>query len=126
MRAQRLRSLARSPFRRAPRKLRNRLTLGLAVLLMVICAGVGLATTHLVGRFLLDRLDQQVTQAGPRYAASLEHGGSAGTDGGGGGIGVARCAIRVSTTVWPTSGTVSSLRRAAAAAANAGTPGVMS
>ena len=71
MRAPRLRSLARSPFRRAPRKLRTRLTLGLAVLLMVIFAGVGLATTHLVGRFLVDRLDQQVTQAGPRYAAGL-------------------------------------------------------
>ena len=36
---------------------------------------------------------------------------------------VARAAIRVSTTVWPTPGTVSSRRSAAAAAAKAGTPG---
>src|SRR6202034_3603400 len=39
------------------------------------------------------------------------------------GIGVARAAVLVSTTVWPTPGSVSSCRSAAAAAANAGTPG---
>ena len=42
-----------------------------------------------------------------------------------GGIGVARAAVRVSTTVWPTPGRVSSWRSAAAAAANAGTPGTI-
>ena len=43
-----------------------------------------------------------------------------------GGIGVARAAMRVRITVWPTPGTVSSRRSAAAAAANAGTPGTIS
>jgi two-component system OmpR family sensor kinase len=66
----RLRSLRPRP----PRTLRARLTIGLVVLLAVIFAGVGFATTRLLGHFLLDRLDQQLAQAGPRYAASLERG----------------------------------------------------
>ena len=41
-------------------------------------------------------------------------------------MGVARWATRVRITVWPTVGTVSSRLRAAAAAANAGTPGTTS
>ena len=41
-----------------------------------------------------------------------------------GGIAEARPGVRVSTTDWATSGSVNSRRRAAAAAAKAGTPGV--
>jgi two-component system OmpR family sensor kinase len=57
-----------------PRTLRGRLTLGLVVLLTVIFAGVGFATAALLRNFLVDRLDQQLAAAGPRYAQSLEHG----------------------------------------------------
>lgn len=57
-----------------PRTVRGRLTLGLVVLLAAIFAGVGLGTTALLRGFLLTRLDQQLTAAGPRYAQSLEHG----------------------------------------------------
>jgi two-component system OmpR family sensor kinase len=56
-----------------PRTLRGRLTLGLVVLLTVIFAGVGFGTTALLRGFLVTRLDQQLTAAGPRYAQSLEH-----------------------------------------------------
>jgi len=44
----------------------------------------------------------------------------------GGSIGEARTAVRVSTTVWLTPGSVSSIPSAAAVAAKAGTPGVTS
>jgi two-component system, OmpR family, sensor kinase len=44
------------------------------VLLAAIFAGVGLGTTALLRGFLVTRLDQQLTAAGPRYAQSLEHG----------------------------------------------------
>ncbi|ACU75002.1 histidine kinase [Catenulispora acidiphila DSM 44928] len=57
-----------------PRTLRGQLTLGLVVLLAVIFAGVGIGTTALLRGFLVTRLDQQLTAAGPRYAQSLEHG----------------------------------------------------
>ena len=57
-----------------PRTLRGRLTLGLVVLLAAIFAGVGFGTTALLRGFLVTRLDQQLTAAGPRYAQSLEHG----------------------------------------------------
>jgi hypothetical protein len=43
-----------------------------------------------------------------------------------GGIAVARSAVRVRITVWATPGTVNSRPSEAAAAANAGTPGVTS
>ncbi|NUR59035.1 MAG: HAMP domain-containing protein [Catenulispora sp.] len=64
-----------------PRTLRGRLTLGLVVLLTVIFAGVGLATAALLRTFLVDRLDQQLALAGPRYAESLEHGLARSADG---------------------------------------------
>jgi len=57
-----------------PRTLRGQLTLGLVVLLAAIFAGVGFGTTALLRGFLVTRLDQQLTAAGPRYAQSLEHG----------------------------------------------------
>ncbi|MEY9891003.1 two-component system OmpR family sensor kinase [Catenulispora sp. MAP5-51] len=56
-----------------PRTLRGQLTLGLVVLLAAIFAGVGFGTTALLRGFLVTRLDQQLTAAGPRYAQSLEH-----------------------------------------------------
>ncbi|MEY9926671.1 two-component system OmpR family sensor kinase [Catenulispora sp. GP43] len=56
-----------------PRTLRGQLTLGLVVLLAAIFAGIGFGTTALVRGFLVTRLDQQLTAAGPRYAQSLEH-----------------------------------------------------
>ncbi|WP_079062907.1 sensor histidine kinase [Peterkaempfera griseoplana] len=59
--------------RALPRTLRARLIAGLLVLLAVTCTGVGLATTTALDRFLVTRLDQQLADAGGRYAASLEH-----------------------------------------------------
>lgn len=59
--------------RAVPRTLRARLIAGMLVLLAVTCTGVGLATTTALQGFLLERLDQQLTDAGGRYAASLEH-----------------------------------------------------
>jgi two-component system OmpR family sensor kinase len=56
-----------------PRTLRGQLTLGLVVLLAAIFAGVGFGTTALLRGFLVSRLDQQLSAAGPRYAQSLEH-----------------------------------------------------
>ncbi|MFB7664490.1 sensor histidine kinase [Kitasatospora sp. NPDC056138] len=62
------------PLRRAvPRTLRARLIAGLLALLLLTCAGVGLATTQALRHFLVDRLDQQLADTGGRYAASLEH-----------------------------------------------------
>ncbi|MFD0400856.1 sensor histidine kinase [Kitasatospora sp. NPDC127121] len=64
--------------RLVPRTLRARLIAGLLVLLVVTCAAVGLATTAALRHFLVDRLDQQLADAGGRYAASLEHAGQGG------------------------------------------------
>ena len=58
-----------------PRTLRARLTVGLVVLLAVSCAAVGLAAVIELNGFLTSRLDEQLGQVGPRFAASLEHGG---------------------------------------------------
>jgi two-component system OmpR family sensor kinase len=60
------------------RTLRGRLIAGLLVLLTVACAVVGLVTTLALHRFLVARLDQQLTAAGTRYAVNLEHPGPAG------------------------------------------------
>lgn len=69
-------------FRRfRPRTLRGRLTLGLVVLMTVIFAGVGVTTVELLHGYLIDRLDQQLAAAGPRYAQSLEHGLTHAVDG---------------------------------------------
>ncbi|MFE7167767.1 sensor histidine kinase [Streptomyces sp. NPDC057616] len=59
-----------------PRTLRARLTFGLVVLLAISCAAVGLAAVFELNGFLTSRLDQQVAQTGPRFAASLEHPGT--------------------------------------------------
>ncbi|MFF3502664.1 sensor histidine kinase [Streptomyces sp. NPDC003247] len=65
------------PARRIPRPhtLRARLTLGLVVLLAISCAAVGVAAVLGVRAFLTSRLDEQLTEAGNRFAVSLEHGG---------------------------------------------------
>ncbi|WP_329226216.1 HAMP domain-containing sensor histidine kinase [Streptomyces canus] len=56
-----------------PHTLRARLTLGLLVLLAVSCAAVGLAAVVELNGFLTSRLDEQLTEAGNRFAVSLEH-----------------------------------------------------
>jgi two-component system, OmpR family, sensor kinase len=58
-----------------PHTLRARLTLGLLVLLTVSCAAVGLAAVVELNGFLTSRLDEQLTEAGNRFAVSLEHKG---------------------------------------------------
>ncbi|RRR72051.1 cell wall metabolism sensor histidine kinase WalK [Streptomyces sp. RP5T] len=58
-----------------PHTLRARLTLGLVVLLAVSCAAVGLAAVLGLKGFLTSRLDEQLTEAGNRFAVSLEHQG---------------------------------------------------
>jgi two-component system OmpR family sensor kinase len=57
----------------AARTLRTRLTAGILVLLVVSCAGIGIATSITLQGFLVDRLDQQLVQAGSRLDVSLEH-----------------------------------------------------
>ncbi|MGQ4386376.1 HAMP domain-containing sensor histidine kinase [Streptomyces sp. SAS_270] len=56
-----------------PHTLRARLTAGLVVLLAISCAAVGVAAVVGLNGFLTGRLDQQLTAAGSRYPASLEH-----------------------------------------------------
>ncbi|MEW2559700.1 sensor histidine kinase [Streptomyces griseorubiginosus] len=58
-----------------PHTLRARLTLGLVVLLAVSCAAVGGAAVLGLRGFLTSRLDEQLTEAGNRFAVSLEHRG---------------------------------------------------
>ena len=66
----------------AGRTLRTRLTAGVLILLVVSCAGIGIATSITLQGFLVTRLDQQLTEAGGRLDVSLEQpGGSAGGTG---------------------------------------------
>ncbi|WP_406009986.1 HAMP domain-containing histidine kinase [Streptomyces sp. NBC_00637] len=58
-----------------PRTLRARLTAGLVVLLAVSCAAVGVAAVVELNGFLIRRLDEQLSEVGSRFPASLEHGG---------------------------------------------------
>ncbi|MEV4002579.1 HAMP domain-containing sensor histidine kinase [Actinomadura sp. NPDC049753] len=58
---------------RGPRTLRARLTAGLLVLLALSCLAVGVATATALDRFLMGRLDEQLTASGGRFPASLEH-----------------------------------------------------
>ncbi|MGW6404672.1 sensor histidine kinase [Streptomyces sp. NPDC055134] len=60
--------------------LRARLTAGLLVLLTIGCAAVGGAAVLELGGFLTDRLDQQLSDTGSVFAASLEHHGNTGRD----------------------------------------------
>ncbi len=61
-----------------PRTIRARLTAGLLVLLAVGCAAVGVAAVYELNGFLTGRVDQQLRDVGPRFPASLEHGGEGG------------------------------------------------
>ncbi|WP_371483345.1 ATP-binding protein [Kitasatospora sp. NBC_00315] len=63
--------------RLVPRTIRSRLVAGLLALLVITFAGVGLAVTTALEHYLVGQLDQRLNDAGGRYAASLEHGGSA-------------------------------------------------
>ncbi|WP_328745717.1 HAMP domain-containing histidine kinase [Streptomyces sp. NBC_00285] len=63
-----------------PYTLRARLTLGLVVLLAVSCAAVGLAAVLELNGFLTSRLDEQLTDAGNKFAVSLEHKGEQAKD----------------------------------------------
>jgi two-component system OmpR family sensor kinase len=60
--------------------LRTRLIAVLVVCLLLSYAAVAGATTLALRRFLLERLDQQLTAAGLRYATSLEHRGDRDSD----------------------------------------------
>ncbi|OQR63832.1 two-component sensor histidine kinase [Streptomyces maremycinicus] len=92
--------LARGPLRRPagrwaarlprPHTLRARLTAGLVVLLAVSCAAVGVAAVVELDGFLTGRLDQQLREAGERFPASLEHGGTRPSDHDGDGDGDTR------------------------------------
>ncbi|MER5640085.1 HAMP domain-containing sensor histidine kinase [Kitasatospora sp. NPDC002227] len=64
----------------APRTLRARLIAGVLALLVLVCGGIGLVTTAELRHFLVDRLDQQLSDTGGRYAASLERAANPGTD----------------------------------------------
>ena len=66
----------------AGRTLRTRLTAGVLVLLVVSCAGIGVATSITLQSFLVTRLDEQLSQAGNRLDVSLEHPESSGHPGG--------------------------------------------
>lgn len=55
--------------------LRGRLVAVLLACLLVCCGAVAAATTLALRGFLLNRLDQQLADAGNRYAVTLEHGG---------------------------------------------------
>jgi len=52
--------------------LRFRLSLLLAALLLIACAAVGAASTIALRTFLVHRFEQQLTEAGDRYAGALE------------------------------------------------------
>ncbi|MBR7825041.1 HAMP domain-containing histidine kinase [Actinospica sp. MGRD01-02] len=62
-----------------PRTLRTRLVLGVIALMAVTFVGIDFATTRALSDFLVARVDQQLDDAGVRYAVSLER------DAGGGG-----------------------------------------
>jgi len=64
------------------RTLRTRLTAGILVLLVISCAGIGIATSITLQGFLVTRLDQQLVEAGNRLDVSLEHPESSGRPGG--------------------------------------------
>ena len=65
----------------AGRTLRTRLTAGILVLLVVSCAGIGIATSITLQGFLVTRLDQQLVEAGSRLDVSLENPGGPGGPG---------------------------------------------
>ena len=57
-----------------PRTLRGQLTVGLVLVLVAASAVLGVATALFLRSFLINRLDQQLTEAGGRYSSGLERG----------------------------------------------------
>ncbi|MEV0973806.1 sensor histidine kinase [Microtetraspora glauca] len=64
-----------------PRTLRARLVIGVLALLALACAAVGTACSLSLERFMVDRLDAQLSMTTGKFAASLEHGGRYGERG---------------------------------------------
>jgi two-component system OmpR family sensor kinase len=64
--------------RLVPRTLRARLTCGLVVLLALSCAAVGIAAVVALRGVLTGQIDQQLSEAGGRFPATLEHDGEPG------------------------------------------------
>ncbi|WP_311922160.1 HAMP domain-containing sensor histidine kinase [Microbispora sp. H10836] len=60
-------------FRLVPRTLRARLVVGTLVLLVLACAAAGAASSLLLERFMVERLDQQLYMTAGRFAESLAH-----------------------------------------------------
>ncbi|MEV4328178.1 hypothetical protein AB0J37_38575, partial [Microbispora rosea] len=56
-----------------PTTLRARLVVGTLVLLVLACAAAGAASSLLLERFMIERLDQQLSVTAGRFAASLAH-----------------------------------------------------
>ncbi|MEU6428836.1 HAMP domain-containing sensor histidine kinase [Microbispora sp. NPDC046973] len=56
-----------------PTTLRARLVMGTLVLLVLACAAAGAASSLLLERFMVERLDQQLSMTAGRFAASLAH-----------------------------------------------------
>jgi two-component system OmpR family sensor kinase len=56
-----------------PRTLRARLVTGVLILLALACATIGVATSLALERFMVDRVDQQLSMTVGKFAASLEH-----------------------------------------------------
>ncbi|WP_221891294.1 cell wall metabolism sensor histidine kinase WalK [Microbispora sp. KK1-11] len=56
-----------------PTTLRARLVVGTLVLLVLACAAAGAASSLLLERFMVERLDQQLSVTAGRFAASLVH-----------------------------------------------------
>ncbi|MBE3009707.1 HAMP domain-containing histidine kinase [Microbispora sp. NEAU-D428] len=67
------RPLRRRLLRLAPTTLRARLVVGTLVLLVLACAAAGAASSLLLERFMVERLDQQLSVTAGRFAASLVH-----------------------------------------------------
>ncbi|MEY9872764.1 two-component system OmpR family sensor kinase [Streptacidiphilus sp. MAP12-33] len=63
----------RRRFLRPPRTLRGRLIAGLLALLALASTAIGLVTVSELHSFLVAKVDQQLTETGGRYAASLEN-----------------------------------------------------
>lgn len=58
---------------RPPRTLRARLVAGMLVLLVLAFAAGGVASSLLLQRYLVERIDQQLSMTAGRFAATLEH-----------------------------------------------------
>ncbi|MEV6865095.1 ATP-binding protein [Streptosporangium subroseum] len=78
-----------------PRTLRARLVAGVLILLALACATIGVATSLALERFMVDRVDQQLSMTVGRFAASLEHGEEYGEHGDSRGQSLGTLGVRV-------------------------------